>query len=237
MLGRGKAKRLTVYFNESARWRGRPLYEAILELLLAKGLAGGTVVRAVAGFTRGEGIMTAKVLDLSVDLPLRLEVIDTAEAIERVLPDLYVMLERGVITTDDLDVVKYTGAPDPAAAPEQPRKVTMKAKQLSIHISEKDVFNQEPLYEAILKRFAMEEFAGTTVHRALEGFGAQHKIHRPGFFGLSREAPIVLVMVDTEENVRKAQAILDGMLKTGAVIVTDVEATFYGAGADAKPSA
>jgi PII-like signaling protein len=238
MLGRGAAKRLTIYLNEGSRWQGKPLYEAILELLLAKGLAGGTVVRALAGFTRAQGIVTAAILDLSVSLPLRIEVVDTADALDRVLPDLYLMLEKGLITVDDVEVVKYTGAPRgaPAAAapPEETRKVTMKAKQLSVHISEKDLHNGEPLHEAILKRFSMEEFAGATVYRALEGFGAHHQIHRRRLLGLGREAPIVVLMVDTEKNVRKAMAILDGMLTHGAVIVTDVEATFYGQSAEGK---
>jgi PII-like signaling protein len=236
MLGRGRAKRLTVYLNEGAHWHKKPLYEAILELFLSKGLAGGTVVRALAGFTRGEGIMTAKILELSVNLPLRIEVVDTEAAIERVLPDLYLMVDQGLITLDDVEVVKYTGRapPEAEAAFGETRKRTMKAKQLSIHISEKDLWNGEPLYEAILKRFHMEEFAGATVYRALEGFGGHRTIHRDGVIR-HREAPIVLVMIDTEENVRKAQKILDGMIAHGTVVVTDVEATFYGPAAGPKP--
>jgi hypothetical protein len=239
MLKRGRAKKLTIFMNEASHWQGKPLYEAVIELLLAKGLAGGTVVRAIAGFTRGAGIVTTKILRLSENLPLKVEVVDTEEAIARVVPDLYLMIDKGLITLEDVDIVKYTGSPaqQAPAAPEEVRKVTMKAKQLSVHISEKDLYNNEPLYEAILKRFNLEEFAGATVFKALEGFGAHHTIHRDRLFTLHREAPIVLIMIDTEENVRKAQAILDGMLKHGAVIVTDVEASFYGPSADAKPRA
>lgn len=237
MLGRGIAKRLTVYMSESAKWHGKPLYAAIFELLLAKGVAGGTVVRALAGFTRAQGIVTANILDLSLNMPLRVEVVDTPAAIERVLPDIYLMIDKGLITVEDVSVVKYTGGPPEApSASLEARRVTMKAKQLSIHISEKDTHNNEPLHEAILKRFNMEEFAGATVHRALEGFGAHHHIHSDGLFR-HREAPIVILMVDSEENVGKARRILDGMLKHGAVIVTDVEATFYGSSAEGKGKA
>lgn len=239
MLKRGRASKLTIFMNEASRWHGKPLYEAVIELLLARGVAGGTVVRAIAGFTRGAGIVTAKILRLSEDLPIKIEVIDTEEVIARVLPDVYLMVDKGLVTLEDVEVVKYTGsaAPGAPAAPEEARKVTIKAKQLSIHISEKDVHDGEPLYEAILKRFNLEEFAGVTVFKALEGFGAHHAIHRDRLLSLHREAPIVLVMIDTEANVRKAQAILDGMLKHGAVIVTDVEASFYGPSAVGKPGA
>lgn len=228
MLGRGRAKKLSVYVNEASHWHGKPVYSAIIELLRAKGLAGGTVVRAMAGFTRSGGIVTMKILDLSTNLPLKVEVVDTEEAIQSVLPDVYLMVDEGLVTVEDVDVVKYTGEP-PAGGlrTERPRKVTMKAKQLSIHISEKHSYHGEPLYEAILKRFNLEEFAGATVYRALEGFGPHHRIHRDRRFALHHEAPIIMIMIDTEEHVARAREILDGMLDHGAVVVSEVEVTFY----------
>src|SRR5437870_437753 len=100
MLRRGRAKRLTIYIDEASRWHGKPLSDAILELLIAKGLAGGTVVRALAGFTRGEAIATERLLDRSFNLPVRVEVVDVAEAIERVVPDIYLMVDKGLVTLD-----------------------------------------------------------------------------------------------------------------------------------------
>jgi PII-like signaling protein len=235
MLRRGRAKKLTIYLNESSQWQGKPAYEAIVELLLAKGIAGGTVLRAIAGFTRGGGIVTQNVLRLSENLPLQLEVIETAERIDEVLPDIYLMVGQGLIELQDVEVVKYTGTeppPRPERAPVE--KVTMKAKQMWVHISEKDVHLGEPLYEAIVKRFNAEEFAGVTVYKAFEGFGSRHEIHRDRWFALHREAPMVLIMVDTEEHIAKARAILDKMLTHGAVVVTDVEATYYGPSAQGK---
>lgn len=237
MLARGRAKRLAIFIQEAARWHGKPLWEAILELIHAKGLAGATVVRALAGFTRGEGIATTHLVDLSASLPLTIEVVDAEDAIERVLPDIYLMVDQGLVTLEDVHVMKHAGAaePPPAAAEPATRKVTMKAKQLAVHISEKDTYLGEPLHEAILKRFAVEELAGATVYRALEGFGAHHHIHRDRILTLHREAPVVIVVVDTEANIARARAVLDGMLKHGAVIVSDVEATFYGPSAEGKP--
>lgn len=231
MLRPGRAKRLTVYVNESASWHGHTLRDAILELLLAKGVAGGTVIRSVAGYTRNKGIVTAKLVDLSVDLPIRIEAVDTAEAIDRVLPDIYLMVETGLVTVDEVDVVKYTGeplSPTPDDREQTRRRMTMMAKQIAIHISANDLYNDEPLHEAILKRFNMEGFAGATVFKALEGFGVSHAIHRDRLFSLHREGPILVLMVDTEQNVAKAKAILDGMLSHGAVVISDVELTYYG---------
>src|SRR5207249_1748320 len=147
------------------------------------------------------------------------EVVDTAERLEAVLPDIYLMTGQGLIELQDVEVVKYTGAEPPARpSPPPDEKVTMKAKQMWIHVSEKDVHEGEPLYEAIVKRFNAEEFAGVTVYKAFEGFGSHHQIYRDRWFTLHREAPMVLIMVDTEEHIAKARAILDRMLTHGAVV-------------------
>jgi PII-like signaling protein len=221
--------------NESARWHGKPLFEAILELLHMRGLAGGTVTRALAGFTRAQVIVTERILDLSTDLPLKVEVVDTEDAIQAVLPDVNLMIDKGLVTIEDVDVVKYTGKSGATAVAAAPRRrVTMKAKQLRVHVSEADQWQGQPLHEAILKRFLLEEFAGVTVYRAFEGFGASQEIHRAGLFSARGGAPIVLLMVDSEENVKKAIAILDGMLTHGAAFVTDVDAIFFGKSAEGK---
>lgn len=232
MLHRGKAKRVVVYLNESARWHGGSLYDAILTMLLSKRVAVANVVRGIAGENHGRSLATTSIADLASDLPVVIQAIDTADVIDQILPELYHMVDRGLITVEEIEIVKH--ALPETVAPPQPAKVTMNAKQLSIHISEKDTYRNEPLHEAILKRFNMEEFAGATVYRALEGFGAHHKIHHNRKLSLHRESPIVLLMVDTEENVRKALGILDGMLEHGAVVVSDVQVTYYGPSAIGK---
>jgi CBS domain-containing protein len=102
------AKRICIYIGESDRWRGLPLYAAILETLKANGVAGATVTRGVAGFGAHSRIHTAAILRLSEDLPLRIEIIDspekTAEALEAITP----MVREGLITVDDVQIVRYT---------------------------------------------------------------------------------------------------------------------------------
>ena len=102
------AQRLVIYLGEADRWRGKPLYAALLETLKAQGLAGATVVRGVAGFGAHSRIHTASILRLSEDLPLRVEVIDAREKIERALEIVAPMVVEGLITIDEVRVVKYT---------------------------------------------------------------------------------------------------------------------------------
>lgn len=104
----GKAKRLRLYIGESDQWRGRPLYLALLETLKQEGLAGATVTRGVAGFGAHARIRTASLEVLSGDLPLVVEAIDEAPRIAQALTRVGPMVREGLITLDDVEVVKYT---------------------------------------------------------------------------------------------------------------------------------
>ncbi len=103
-----EAQRLTVYFGESDRWQGKPLYLALLETLKAHGLAGATVTRGVAGFGAHSRIHTAAILRLSEDLPLRLEVIDSPERIAQAIDLIRPMLREGLLTLETVQVLAYT---------------------------------------------------------------------------------------------------------------------------------
>jgi CBS-domain-containing membrane protein len=102
------AHRLIIYIGESDRWRGKPLYAAILETLNAEGLAGATVVRGVAGFGAHSRIHTAAILRLSEDLPLRIEAIDSPEKIAHAIEVITPMVREGLITLEEVQVVRYT---------------------------------------------------------------------------------------------------------------------------------
>ncbi len=104
----GPAKRLRMYIGESDQWRGRPLYLALLEALKKEGLAGATVVRGVAGFGAHSRIHTASLEALSGDLPLVVEVVDTREKVEHALAVVGPMVNEGLITLDDTQVITYT---------------------------------------------------------------------------------------------------------------------------------
>jgi len=102
------SKRICIYIGESDRWRGKPLYAAILETLKAIGIAGATVTRGVAGFGAHSRIHTAAILRLSEDLPLRIEVIDSGENTAKALEVITPMVREGLVTVDDVQVVRYT---------------------------------------------------------------------------------------------------------------------------------
>ena len=95
---------LRIYISESDRDDGHPLDEAIVDVLLAAGISGATVIRGVAGYGGSAVLHTTHVLRLSEDLPLVIEAVDTVERIEAVLPRLVEVAGEAVITTTPVDV-------------------------------------------------------------------------------------------------------------------------------------
>lgn len=104
---KGERTLMRIFIGESDKYQGKPLYEALLELLRSKGLAGATVLRGVAGFGASSTVHTEKVLRLSLDLPLIIEIVETEEAIQGVLPDLDPMIGGGLITLERARVIMY----------------------------------------------------------------------------------------------------------------------------------
>lgn len=98
---------LRVFIGESDRFEGRPLYEAIVETARKKGMAGATVLRGVLGFGANSRIHTSKILRLSEDLPLVIEIVDTEEKIEAFLPGLDEMIGEGLVTLEKARVIVY----------------------------------------------------------------------------------------------------------------------------------
>ncbi len=106
-----EATKLTVYIGDSFRYRHRPLYRAIVEMLHEEGIAGATVIHGIEGYGGDKQIHTARILDLSRDLPLVIIAIDRTEKIEAVLPRLEEMMEKGVVTTEEVRVMFSRPAP------------------------------------------------------------------------------------------------------------------------------
>src|SRR5881628_1808126 len=104
---RGERTLMRVFIGESDKYHGKPLYEVLLERFRAKGLAGATVLRGVAGFGASSKLHTDKVLRLSIDLPMIIEVVETDEAIQAILPDLSEMIGGGLITLEKAHVILY----------------------------------------------------------------------------------------------------------------------------------
>ena len=103
----GERVLMRIHIGERDRHDGKPLYEAIVNLLREKHYAGATVTRAVMGFGATARLHTDKVLRLSVDLPIVVECVDTEEKIQAILPELDQMIGGGLITLEKVKVIVY----------------------------------------------------------------------------------------------------------------------------------
>jgi len=103
----GKAKMLRIHFGEDDQWHGRPLYEAIVERCRKLDIAGATVYRGIQGYGASTIIHRSHLLHFSPDAPILVQIIDTAENIQRLLPALDEMVQEGLIAMSDVEVIKY----------------------------------------------------------------------------------------------------------------------------------
>jgi PII-like signaling protein len=106
----GERTLMRIHIGESDKWHGKSLYQAIVEMLRKEGFSGVTVLRGVAGYGGSSVYHTDKILRLSQDLPIILEIVEATERIEQILPRLDGMVEGGLITLEKVRVILYRAA-------------------------------------------------------------------------------------------------------------------------------
>lgn len=109
----GEGQLLRIFIGEGDRWHGKPLYEAIVQRAREAGLAGTTVLRGLMGYGAKSRIHTAKVLRLSEDLPILIEIVDLPDRIQAFLPALDEMIQDGMVTLERAQVITYRAGKEP----------------------------------------------------------------------------------------------------------------------------
>lgn len=103
----GEGKLLRIFIGESDQWDHKPLYEELVRKAREMGLAGATVIRGIEGFGANSHLHTTRILRLSEDLPLVIELVDTSENVDRFLAEVDDMIEDGMVTVERVEVRKY----------------------------------------------------------------------------------------------------------------------------------
>lgn len=103
----GKAKLLKVYLGESERYKNRPLYQYLVHWLKEKGIGGVTVNRGIEGYGADKVLHSARFLEKSADLPMILEIVDVADKIDPLIPEICAMLPKGLVFGLDIEVYKH----------------------------------------------------------------------------------------------------------------------------------
>jgi PII-like signaling protein len=107
------ARQVTVFINSTDQWHGKPLYVAVVQLCQERGIAGATVSRAVEGYGAGHHLHTARLLELSENLPVRIDIIDLPERIDPLLVALDGMIREGLVVVADVHIRRFLPDPKP----------------------------------------------------------------------------------------------------------------------------
>ena len=229
MLQQGPAKKVTVYVGEDVQHRGEPLYLAVLNYLFYHGVSGATVVKGVAGFGSNHQMHTTRILQISENLPIKVEFVEASDKIDTILPKLVDLVSPGVIEVQDTTVVS-------AAIPPSDRRrrarlphvaLTGRAKLMRIFIGESDRWGGKPLHEAIIESLRTNDIAGVTVYRGISGYGAHRRFHKEKRLSLSSDLPIILSVIDEEAKLRAYLPVLEQMVDEGLVVLSDVDVIKY----------
>lgn len=192
-------------------------------------LRGATVTRAIAGYGAYGQLHEAGLLRLRENLPLRIEVIESEQKLNALLPWVYEMVSDGLIEMQDTEVIKCSSPQQQAEESHAMEHIKLEgaAKMLRIYIGENDRWEGEPLHDAIVKKLRMMDIAGATVYRGIAGYGANQRVHKSGFLHLSHDLPIMITVVDAPEQIQKAVLALDEMVDEGLIVLSDVEVIKY----------
>lgn len=223
MLQKGAAKKVTIFINEDTHHRFSSLSDAILDFLRHKEVSGATVTRAIAGFGAHRMVHSAKSEVVFEHMPIRIEFIETAEKVDEVMPTLYDIVTDGVIEVQDTQVIKVANKdrPEPLKGPHTELRGT--ARLMRIYMGESDRWQDEPLYEAIVKWLRLMDIAGATVYRGILGYGAKGHTHKSGRLPFSHDLPIMISVVDTPEKLTKAIEEIETMMADGIIVLSDVD--------------
>jgi uncharacterized protein len=110
MLRSGPAKKLTIYVDETEKVHGKPVYEVVLDILFTRKISGASVFRGVAGYGSHGKLHTAKILELSTTLPVKIEVVESEEMINIILAEISSVVNKGLIEVSDTNVIKSGGS-------------------------------------------------------------------------------------------------------------------------------
>lgn len=230
MLKQGPAKKVTVYTGEDVRHHGEPLYLAVLNYLFYHGVSGATVTKGVAGFGTHHQMHTARILEMSENLPVKIEFVENATSLESILPKLVEMVSPGLVEVHDTNVVVTPGLSSEGHPP-QPRPthetINGKAKLMRIFIGEDDEWRGKKLYDAIVESLRANDIAGVTVYRGIAGYGAHRRFHKEKRLSLSHDQPVILSVVDEEAKILAYLPLLEQMVDEGLVVLSDVDVVKY----------
>jgi len=218
-----EATKLTVYCGRAERTRGRPTYEAVIDLLHDRGIAGATAFLGVDGMRHGVR-QRAHFFSRNEDVPIMIVSVGEGRAIARVLPELGALLARPLATLERVLLCKRDGVllAEPEELPEVDEAGLAVWQQLMIYASEHARHAKHPLYSALIRRLREEGAPGATALRGIWGYSGEHRPHGETLLSLRRTVPVVTVLVDRPEAMRRWWRIVDELTDEAGLVTSEM---------------
>lgn len=227
MLTTGKALKVSITVSEGSRYHGASAYASILDFLFYRGVSGATVLKGIAGFGADHHLHSSSVVEVSDKLPIRIEFVETREKVNELLGKLEEMAGTGLIEVQETSVVKAPQLSKLKKTAPEHMKMEGKARLMRIYVGESDRWQDKPLHEALVHAMRANDIAGVTVYRGLLGYGAHRRVHKDKPAHLSKDASIMLSVVDTEDKLQAFLPVVDQMVQEGLVVMSDVDIVKY----------
>lgn len=199
----GEALKLTLYFGEHDRHRGRFLSEAVLDLFERRRLAIGILLRGAEGFGAGRRLQTDRLLSLSEDLPLVAVAVDSRERIEAAVPELVETAGDGLLT---LERARFAGGDH------QPEHEPHEEVKLTVYTGRRERLGRVPAHVGVVAALHRQGVAGATVLLGVDGMATGRRL-RARFFAGNAAVPAMTIAVGERERIAAAMDELNGLLE------------------------
>jgi PII-like signaling protein len=242
-----EAALLSVYLNVNDRFHGSEVYRAVVEAARRFSMAGASVFPVELGYGSHQRIHDMASEYSSFEIPIVVELIDSAEKVKQFADALQIMVGEGMSVMRAVAVVRYThglerplgdaggppdssnpdGAPDLSKESSNLMKIEGQAKRVTIYVGSSDTWGGHNLAVAIVEKCRKLGMAGATVSRGVMGFGKHSVIHKAHLLGLSADLPEKIEIIDQAEQIELLLPALDPMIGGGLIVIEDVQVARY----------
>ena len=232
--GRAETK-LTAYIGRHERFGGGLGYQAVVALLRSSGIDGATVLLGVDGTFHGVR-ERARLLGRNTMVPLMVIAVGDSRRMTAALPALGALIPRPLLTLERIDVLKRDGVSLAALRelPQRDRSGLQVWQKLMIYSSELARYDGEPLHGRLIRDLRRAGAAGATSLRGIWGYHGDHPPHGDRLWQLRRRVPVVTVIVDEPERIRRWFAIVDRLTTETGLVTSEIVPAFRATAPDLK---
>jgi PII-like signaling protein len=229
------AAKLTVYVGRQERADGKLAYEAVVQLLHDRGIAGATVLLGVDGTAHGRR-ERAKFFGRNARVPLMVIAVGDGARIVEVVPELSTLLARPLMTLERIRVCKRDGEllAEPRELPETDASGLGLWQKLMVYAGEQARHRGHPLHHQLIRELRHAGAAGATSLRGIWGYHGDHQPHGDSFWQLRRRVPIVTVIVDTPDRIRDWFRIADRLTDETGLVTSEMVPAYRASGRDVE---